>query len=131
MNFLTIPSEGNAAVLGNTRFPLPGGLTAPDRIVLGIRPEHVRLAQPGDQHTVQGRVFLVENLGMHDLVSVRVENRASESMTIRTLLPVKQKCNSGETVTLALPADSIHWFDQASGDRLQSSQEVTASTASV
>jgi multiple sugar transport system ATP-binding protein len=131
MNFLTIPCEGNAAVLGNARFPLPRGMTAPDRLVLGIRPEHVRLAQNGEQNTVQGRVFLVENLGMHDLVSVRVENRGTEPMTVRTLLPVNQRVNSGDTINLVLPTDSIHWFDVSSGDRLQFSREVTASTASV
>jgi multiple sugar transport system ATP-binding protein len=127
MNFLTVRCEGNTAILGNARFPLPRGKAAPDYVVLGIRPEHVRLAESGDQQTVQGRVFLIENLGMHDLVSVRIENRGSDAMTVRALLPVHRKMSSGETVNLALPSDSIHWFEVESGERLQQSQEVTAS----
>ena len=54
-------------------------------MVLGIRPEHVRLPEEGDTQTVRGDVFLVENLGMSDLVSMRVHG--DENLVIRSLLP--------------------------------------------
>ncbi|MBD2539228.1 ABC transporter ATP-binding protein [Coleofasciculus sp. FACHB-SPT36] len=115
MNLLTLPCQGNSAMLGNHRIPLPEVPTVPPQIVLGIRPENVRIAQPEDRNTVRGRVFLVENLGMNNLVSVRVEGSAGEPTTIRTLLPTDRRW-SGEDITLALPLQNIHWFDVQTGD---------------
>jgi multiple sugar transport system ATP-binding protein len=48
---------------------------------MGIRPEHVRLPRGGDTQTIRGDVFLVENLGMSDLISLRVHG--DENLTIR------------------------------------------------
>ncbi|MBE9182772.1 ABC transporter ATP-binding protein [Oculatella sp. LEGE 06141] len=115
MNLLHLKSDGKNAVLGDYRIPLPGGFTSPPDVTLGIRPEHVRLAQPGDAHSFQGRVFLVENLGMSNLLSVQLPG--SENRTIRSLLPADRPW-SQEDVTLALPPDAIHWFNTETGERL-------------
>ncbi|MCX7596773.1 MAG: TOBE domain-containing protein, partial [Fischerella sp.] len=105
------------AVLGNFQVPLPDIPTVPPQIVLGIRPENVRIAQPSDTQTIQGRVYLVENLGMHYLVSVRIEGSQTGAITVRALLPTDQHW-SGEDITLALPPEDIHWFDVQSGHAL-------------
>lgn len=117
MNLLTLPCKGEYALLGNFQVLLPDIPTVPPQIVLGIRPEDVRIAQPGDTQTIQGRVFLVENLGMHYLVSVRIEGSQTEAITVRALLPTDQNW-SGEDITLALPLEDIHWFDVQSGHTL-------------
>ncbi|GAB1543690.1 sn-glycerol-3-phosphate ABC transporter ATP-binding protein UgpC [Scytonema sp. NUACC21] len=114
MNFLTLPCNGYYVMLGDAKVLLPDMPTVPPEIVLGIRPEHVRIAQSYDQQKIQGHVYLVENLGMHNLVSVRVKNFETESLTVRALLPPDQKWNNGE-ITLALPPQNIHWFDVQSG----------------
>jgi multiple sugar transport system ATP-binding protein len=117
MNLLTLPCKGRSATLGDTKIllQLP---TVPPEIILGIRPEHVRIAQPEDTQMIQGQVYLVENLGMHNLVSVRVTSSETEPLTVRALLPPDQKWNNTE-ITLALPPQHIHWFDVNSGDLLQ------------
>ena len=115
MNLLTLRCEGNAAYLGNLSIPLSLP-TIPPNIVLGIRPEHVRLAQPEDTQTVQGQVYLVENLGMHNLLSVHL-SASTNPVTLRVLLPADQQWG-GEQVKLALPLQSMHWFDVETGDRL-------------
>lgn len=120
MNLLTLSCQENAAYLGNFKIPIPLP-TVPPKIVLGIRPEHVRLAQKSDTQTVQGQVYLVENLGMQNLISVRVNNSQAEYITLRALLPADQQW-SGD-VTLALPHQSIHWFDVQTGDRLFRSED--------
>ncbi|RUR76722.1 ABC transporter ATP-binding protein [Chlorogloeopsis fritschii PCC 9212] len=117
MNLLTLPCQGRNAMLGNFQVPLPDLPTAPPQIVLGIRPENVRIAQPGDTQKIRGRVYLVENLGMHYLVSVRVEGSQTGAITVRALLPIDQNW-SGEDITLTLPPEDIHWFDVQSGDAL-------------
>lgn len=112
MNLLNVPCKGRCAILSGFSIPLPQNATPPPEVVLGIRPEHVRVARPEDTQTVQGRVYLVENLGMHHLVSVQVGN-----YTLRALLPTDQNW-SGQDVTLALPPQNIHWFDVTTGDAL-------------
>lgn len=117
MNLLTLSCEGNNAVLGESRIPLPNLSTTPSQVVLGIRPEDVSLAQPEDRQTIQGRIFLVENLGMHNLISVRI--KGSDSVRIRALLPTHQTWE-GEDVTLSISAQALHWFDVKNGARIQS-----------
>lgn len=117
MNLLTLPCQGRYALLGEFQIPLPQIPTLPSQIVLGIRPEHVRVASGGDTQTIKGRVFLVENLGMHNLVSVSI-NSPSQALTIRALLSPDQNWSNQE-ITLALPPQNIHWFDVQSGDVLK------------
>lgn len=113
MNLLTLPCRNHAAWLGETAIPLPKTSTEPRQVVLGIRPEHLPLAQPDHPYQVKGQVVLVENLGMHQLVSARVKTSASE-FTLRALLPADQTW-SGDSLCLALPANAIHWFDVETG----------------
>jgi multiple sugar transport system ATP-binding protein len=118
MNLLTLPCQGRYAMLGDFKVPLPESLvTVPPQIVLGIRPENVHIARPGDTQTIRGRVYLVENLGMHYLLSVQVQNSHSEPIAVRALLPTEQSW-SNEEITLALPPQNIHWFDLQTGDAL-------------
>jgi multiple sugar transport system ATP-binding protein len=121
MNLLTLPCQGRSALLGNFQVRLPDLPTVPPEIILGIRPENVRIPQPSDTQTIQGRVYLVENLGMHNLVSVRVEGSQTEAITIRALLATDQNWHD-EDITLALPPENIHWFDVQSGHALVSGQ---------
>lgn len=117
MNLLTLPCQGNSALLGEFGIPLPNLPTVPPHIVLGIRPEHVRLANAGETRTIRGKVFLVENLGMHKLVSLRVPNPKGEAITVRGLLPPDEDWSNQE-LTLAIPEPATHWFDVQSGDSL-------------
>jgi multiple sugar transport system ATP-binding protein len=118
MNLLTLNCDGNNAVLGDFRIPLPNVSSTPSQIVLGIRPEDVHIAEPEDRVTIQGRIFLVENLGMQNLISVRVKG---SDLRIRALLPTNQVWE-GEDVTLSLSSEAMHWFDVQTGDRLQGHQ---------
>jgi multiple sugar transport system ATP-binding protein len=117
MNLLTLSCQGHYAMLGDAKILLPDIPTVPSKIVLGIRPEHIRIAQPGDTQTIQGRVYLVENLGMHNLVSVRIDSYEAEALTVRVLLTPDEKSNH-EEMRLTLPSQNLHWFDVQSGDQL-------------
>jgi multiple sugar transport system ATP-binding protein len=145
MNLLTLPSQGSSALLGNFKLPLPFNSTL-SQVVFGIRPEHVRLVEAGGRRqeaggdkeaggrgqraegverlatgeevtVVQGRVILVENLGMYKLVSIQVGGSSGDSIVVRSLLPPNQDWTNQE-LTLVLPSNSIHWFDSQSGERL-------------
>lgn len=120
MNLFDLKCEGKAAMLGSHRIPLPASAGSPSNITLGIRPEHVELVGSdmngsNSNQTVQGKVVLVENLGMSDLVSIRVSG--AETTTLRALIPSDRPWRQ-ETITLMLPPEHIHWFDIETGDRL-------------
>jgi multiple sugar transport system ATP-binding protein len=117
MNLLTLNCEGNNAVLGDSRIPLPSLPTTPSQVVLGIRPEDVHIAKPEDRLTVKGRIFLVENLGMQNLISVRL--KGSDSVRVRALLPTHQTWE-GEEITLSISPQALHWFDVKNGGRISS-----------
>lgn len=118
MNLFVLKCQGNFAMLGDFSVRLPNLPTMPPEIVLGIRPEHVSFAEGNEagKTTIKGEVFLVENLGMQNLISVRV--KGLESLTVRALLPPDRPWNS-DIVELIFPPQSIHWFDVKTGDRLQ------------
>jgi multiple sugar transport system ATP-binding protein len=113
MNLLTLKCQEKAAVLGDYKIPLPDLAVVPPKIVLGIRPEDVRLAQPEDSFPIEGKVYLVEEMGKENLVSIQIEG---SKLTLRVLLP-NDRYLEGDTVTLALPQTQIHWFDVETGDR--------------
>lgn len=119
MNLLTLSCEGRSAVMGNHRIPLPASLTTvPRQIVMGVRPEHVQLAESADgQYTVQGKAFLVENLGMHNLVSLRVQGTENNPVTLRALLPPNNNWQN-QILNLILPPDHLHWFDAETGEAI-------------
>ena len=115
MNFMTLKCQGNNAILGELSIPLADLTNVPSRIVLGIRPEDLRLATPEDKYVLQGEVFLVEELGKEKLISLKVDD---SNLTIRVLLPAD--CDwGGNTIRLALSLQQLHWFDVETGDRLE------------
>ncbi|MEO1210697.1 MAG: ABC transporter ATP-binding protein [Cyanobacteria bacterium J06638_20] len=119
MNFLTLPCEAGAARLGDRALQLPPSLAEARQVILGIRPEHVRQAQPGDTHTFDGQIFLVENLGMHYLVSVHLQATKQTTYTLRLLLPSGATWSSN-SLEITLPSEAIHWFDAETGDAIRS-----------
>jgi multiple sugar transport system ATP-binding protein len=122
MNLLTLPCEGDnigfSAMLGDAKIPLPKNLAKfPSHIVLGIRPEHIRIAEPEDANAIRGRVSLVENLGMHYLVSVQIQSSLADTPRVRALIPSDRSWNS-EAIALTFPSQNIHWFDVDTGNSL-------------
>ncbi|MBF2035069.1 MAG: ABC transporter ATP-binding protein [Leptolyngbyaceae cyanobacterium T60_A2020_046] len=117
MNLMTLERVENSVLLGEFKIELPDAARKGSSVILGIRPEHVRLPQEGDCQIVRGDVFLVENLGMSDLVSVRLHG--SDDRVLRAMLPADATW-SRENIELALPPQSIHWFDVETEARLTS-----------
>jgi multiple sugar transport system ATP-binding protein len=115
MNLLTVERSGQEVLLGDTRLPGPAQVPGQGSVVLGIRPEDVRLPREGDTITLRGDVFLVENLGMAHLVSLRL--KGDNPLTLRVLLPADATW-SRDQLELALPLSTLHWFDGATGHRL-------------
>ncbi|MGQ9368925.1 ABC transporter ATP-binding protein [Azospirillum sp. ST 5-10] len=75
----------------------------PGRLVLGVRPEHVRL---DDAAALRGRVLGVEYMGTTQIVTVETAHG-----TVKARIPSSRTVRDGETVGLALRAESLVLFD--------------------
>ena len=110
MNFLpaTLLPGGAARLSGGQVIPLPCAGNAAGAVTLGIRPEHVSLADGGIPLAVE----LVEPLGSETLVHGRMADGTALLAKLPGAAPV------GERVEVALAPDAVHLFDAASGKRL-------------
>ncbi|MEX6507565.1 ABC transporter ATP-binding protein [Jiella sp. M17.18] len=114
----TIERSGADAVVrvGSLAVPLAPGSAAEDgtEVVLGIRPEHLRLAAEADAGAVLPmRVDLVEPTGAELQLSGEI---ASVPATVA--FHGRPDVQEGEVIRLAADAASLHLFDKASGRRL-------------
>ncbi len=115
MNLLTLACAEHHAMLGDAKIPLPNEIAnVPDAIVLGIRPEHIRIATPTDLNVIRGRVTLAENLGMHYLVTIQIQSTHSSAIALRALIPSDRSWDR-ETIGMSLPPDRLHWFEIDTG----------------
>ena len=97
--------------------PLNGRVVAPsdmgDEVVLGIRPEHVRLASSGMTPTAEAVVDVVEPLGAHTLVYVR-----AGTLPLSMLVDGHVELVPGQVVPLTISQDAVHLFHPGTGDAL-------------
>ena len=90
---------------------------AAERIVIGIRPEHLSLAADRDataELTVRGTVEAVEMLGAEQYVHVKTD---AGSVTAR--VPRARRVSVDQNVTLAAAAHTVHLFDHETGAALR------------
>ncbi|TDN61479.1 sn-glycerol-3-phosphate ABC transporter ATP-binding protein UgpC [Paraburkholderia sp. BL10I2N1] len=73
-------------------------------VTLGIRPEHVRT--DGEGQAIRGAATLTEQLGEHSYIHV---DYAGGALVAKA--PGDAAAQSGERITLRIPADACHLFD--------------------
>ena len=114
MNLITLKCEDNKAILGKYRLELPTVNQKPSEVVLGIRPEDVLLTSAESDTAIAGEIYLVEQLGKDNLVSVKING---SEKTIRALLPSDTQWQE-PTISLSFQPNKMHWFDVRTGVRL-------------
>jgi multiple sugar transport system ATP-binding protein len=119
MNLQTVPLTEGGVRLAGTVFPLPtavqtaasqAGLT---EIVLGIRPEHMHLADGVGE--IAGEVILVEELGSDALLHVRLTGQ-TDQVVART--EGRKPPAPGQEVTFRVQPDDVFAFHPVTGVRL-------------
>jgi multiple sugar transport system ATP-binding protein len=119
MNFLDVRLEGSTLVHDNFEYELSRGVAeeltdAPRDLVLGVRPEHVRMAGPGDENLVPTTVEVVEPMGDESYVYFAV---GDETYTANVDGDVE--IEAGDRLKVVFPEEKIHLFDRASGDAVR------------
>lgn len=106
MNMFALPVTGGAVSLGGHRIdvrPLISSSMA--ELIIGIRPEHLRVADSG----IDVEVDFVEELGADSyLHATTVESQAPRSMVAR--VPGNTEVHRGNRLSLRVDADDVHFF---------------------
>jgi len=88
-------------------------VSASKTITLGVRPEHLWIAQPGDANTITGALFANENMGPEKLVTFERPDAARVTARIFT----DNDIVLGDTVSFGFSPEHIHLFDN-NGNRI-------------
>jgi multiple sugar transport system ATP-binding protein len=135
MNLRTVPLDGGGARLAGTTVPLPVGIPADlTEVVIGIRPEHLRLTTPDNPsipndpgRLLSGDVILVEELGADALLHVRLASDSGSGDTdgdgfggdpVVTRAEGRRPPAPGTRVTLSVDPAEIFVFHPATGARI-------------
>ena len=103
---------------GRTAERIAGQASANGRpVIVGIRPEHLRLSAVGRPDTLSGVVEVVEHLGNELLAYVRIPGAitsdTAETQGTVARLPVGADVRIGQAVSLAVDTGALHVFDPA------------------
>jgi multiple sugar transport system ATP-binding protein len=123
MNLRTVPLTDGGVRLAGTTLPLqagvPAGLT---EVVVGIRPEHLRLTTKdnpgtpnGSSRLLSGDVILVEELGADALLHVRLSDGGDP---VITRAEGRKPPAPGEQVTLGVDPADVFVFHPETGARI-------------
>ena len=117
MNLVALDDGVAGAVIRGSPEPVLRG--SGKGLTLGIRPEHIRLAESDG---VSAEVTSAEYHGADTIVTARVGH---ESLFLRT--PGQLRLGAGAALRLAWDPESVHLFDSGSGARVDASQAVPRS----
>ena len=121
MNFLpgTVADDGRGVALDGSSQALllpPPSSASRDKVTVGIRPEHLEPVSV-DAASLELTVDLVEALGADSLVHGQLAGAAQGSaVTVR--VDGARRVAAGETLSLAVAPEHVHFFDADDGRRL-------------
>lgn len=112
MNILPVQAMAGGAGLrleggGQIALPLPEGVSGP--LHLGIRPEDLRLARPGEAAQICGHILLVEHLG--EVQILHVESPAAPAQPLLVKVPGTLDMTEGATIALLAEPSALRLFD--------------------
>jgi multiple sugar transport system ATP-binding protein len=119
MNLQTVPLVEGGARLAGTVIPLPAAVrtaaseTGLRELVLGIRPEHLHLADGAGQ--IKGEVLLVEELGADALLHVRLAEGGNQ---VIARAEGRRPPAPGQDVTFYVQPDDVFAFHPETGARI-------------
>ncbi|MEM9198879.1 MAG: ABC transporter ATP-binding protein [Pseudomonadota bacterium] len=115
MNFLEFEGPvgpgADTAVMSGAEVPLPAlAETAAGRLVLGVRPEHVRLSDVGE---FRGEVTAVEYLGTTQIVTLATANGP-----LKARIPARDPVQTGARLGIGFVTRTLSVFDAVTGRSL-------------
>jgi ABC-type sugar transport system ATPase subunit len=113
-----IPAKAQDGVLTVAGAPLPIRIPAgaPGELVLGVRPQEVSMANPGDEGSIPGKVWMVELIGSERLIEVEIAPKLRVTVEVRA----SHRAKIDDVVAVRPDPSHVHLFDPESGKALGS-----------
>ncbi|MBK1615200.1 sn-glycerol-3-phosphate ABC transporter ATP-binding protein UgpC [Rubrivivax gelatinosus] len=111
MNLIAGQAEGGRFAVGGAGLPLPAAAPRDGALTLGVRPEHATLGAGGWQLKVE----MLEMLGAERLVYGRLGEAAFTLRIDGTLTPPA----IGSEIGIVVAPQHLHWYDPATGRRVE------------
>src|SRR5205085_12704019 len=112
MNLCTLPASNGNVSFGGVDVPVPTG-SSNGSYVLGVRPESLEVATEG----ISAHVEVVEDVGADAFVFCSAEV-GGQAMRLVARAEARRAPQQGDRVSLRPRAEEAHFFDPASGERL-------------
>jgi ABC-type sugar transport system ATPase subunit len=108
-----MPAQHTDGVLTVAGTPLRVALPAdvPHDLVLGIRPQDVSVAEPGEPDAIPGRVWVVELIGSERLIEVEIAPKLRITAEVRA----SHRATIDDRIAVRPDLAQIHLFDPATG----------------
>jgi multiple sugar transport system ATP-binding protein len=100
------------------RCTLPQGITG-SNIVMGMRPENIRLAQSGERKTDSKCLFSAAVVNLELLGSEYNASLDLEGCVLISRIPAHEEIHHGQQLQAVFDTDKAHFFDEETGLRLK------------
>ncbi|MDO4241139.1 MAG: sn-glycerol-3-phosphate ABC transporter ATP-binding protein UgpC [Microbacteriaceae bacterium] len=119
MNLLDGKIIGDHCEVGGARVQLPAGKSIEDgkEVVVGLRPEALRITENPAEADLQVEVLLIENVGPDYYVHTEIAGSA-DNAALLIRVPQTTQIAIGDRINLAVARDAIHLFDPTSEERI-------------
>jgi multiple sugar transport system ATP-binding protein len=120
MNFFEAKFESEEVIFGDQKFSLSSEIASkvkegqPNEVILGIRPEHIKISPERFENTYEVKVTVVEFLGAETIVTFEFP----DGLTGMVSAPGFYNAKMGDTAYIAFPMEKIHIFDKATRNNL-------------
>ena len=135
MNFLEVTAQrsGESVTLlaDGVDIPLPSRYTGAlgqhqgDRLIVGVRPEHLDVKTDSPAGTLTGKADVVEYLGNEELIHVRIGTN-----DVVALIDSSNRVRPGDDLSLKIELDKVHLFDPESTLALDKERDPNVERAS-
>lgn len=79
-----------------------------NKVMLGIRPEHIQIDPTDNKQTINGTISHIERLGSHSLLYVNIQD---DSPWCIVKSPGTTHRNSGDSIQLGIPPERLYLFN--------------------
>jgi multiple sugar transport system ATP-binding protein len=121
MNFLDVRSRDSVLEHEDFEYHISANtvdaiVDASDRLTMGVRPEHIELAENDRKNAIATTIEVVEPMGEITYAYFPVGDR-----TYTASVEGERRINAGDQVHVVFPEDKIHLFDQTTGEAVKNS----------
>jgi multiple sugar transport system ATP-binding protein len=115
INLMSTHSENGSLVVENSTLRLPSPAAMPPQLLLGIRPEDVKVDGAG---VFAGKITLIEPLGVETIIHIRAGEQ-----TLLSIVPGATTLRIHDDVRFDVNTQRLHYFD-AAGLRIGDSEKI-------